>query len=471
MPWSSHQPSRCRLVNSGPLSQRSDFGRTRCSIAFSRARVTAWLEIPVATSISGHSRVKLSTTVRARIAQPLCQAVGNEVHRPFPIRRHCACSGGNRPDYALTLHPPQRETLFAIQPVNSFHIHLHTPLLRQNDPQPPIAEARVLPRFRHQRFAQLLVPVRARIVPVTRPFDVKEPASPAFAESILVHQQCHVPARTHKPHPFFRITAFSASLPRLRSATISLRRRFSSSSDLRRFASLTSIPPYFDFQLYSVWSVTPNSRANSFTGRPASICFTTPMIFSSVCFVFFISKAPFYRNFPNYDWLSFSGAGQEEHGGRESVVTGNRGEARRSFAAAPAGEDLPPFRRRVECADHVRMDGAMRRPARSSLPLPERLCVVFQGGRSRRYAGESAGPESAAYPKRTNLAVCRRSGSSGCDLRLHADAGTRRTEGVPERLQGASAGRCLCRLRQLLHRSGTRTCGGWLLGACAAPLP
>jgi hypothetical protein len=29
-----------------------------------------------------------------------------------------------------------------------------------------------------------------------------------------------------------------------------------------------------------------------------------------VCFVFFISKAPFDRNFPNYDWLSFSGAGQ-----------------------------------------------------------------------------------------------------------------------------------------------------------------
>jgi hypothetical protein len=36
-----------------------------------------------------------------------------------------------------------------------------------------------------------------------------------------------------------------------------LSRRFSSSSALSRFASFTSIPPYFDFQLYSVWSVTP----------------------------------------------------------------------------------------------------------------------------------------------------------------------------------------------------------------------
>jgi transposase len=45
-----------------------------------------------------------------------------------------------------------------------------------------------------------------------------------------------------------------------------------------------------------------------------------------------------------------------------------------------AGEDLPPLRRGVERADHVRMDGAMRRIARSPLPLPERLRVVFQSG-------------------------------------------------------------------------------------------
>src|SRR6185312_161219 len=32
--------------------------------------------------------------------------------------------------------------------------------------------------------------------------------------------------------------------------------------------------------------------ASSFTGDPASICFTAPMIFSSLCFAFFIRKTP-----------------------------------------------------------------------------------------------------------------------------------------------------------------------------------
>ena len=72
-------------------------------------------------------------------------------------------------------------------------------------------------------------------------------------------------------------------------------RRFSSSSAFSRFASFTSMPPYFDFQLYSVWSVTPISRATSLTDRPASICFTAPMIFSSLYFAFFISKVPSFH--------------------------------------------------------------------------------------------------------------------------------------------------------------------------------
>src|SRR6185312_15419464 len=115
----------------------------------------------------------------------------------------------------------------------------------------------------------------------------------ALAQAVLGHHQRHVPPYAYKLQPFFRMTVFSAALSRLRSATNCFSCRFSSSRARNRLASLTSIPPYFDFQLYSVWSVTPISLASSFTGRPASICFTAPMIFSSLCFAFFIRKTPF----------------------------------------------------------------------------------------------------------------------------------------------------------------------------------
>jgi hypothetical protein len=74
----------------------------------------------------------------------------------------------------------------------------------------------------------------------------------ALAERMLGHNERHIPPGFYKLQPFFLMTVVSASLSRLRSATSPFSRRFSSSSDLSRFASLTSIPPYFDFQLYSV---------------------------------------------------------------------------------------------------------------------------------------------------------------------------------------------------------------------------
>ena len=60
--------------------------------------------------------------------------------------------------------------------------------------------------------------------------------------------------------------------------------------------------------------------------------------------------------------------------------------------------------------------------------------------------------------------------SSGRDLRLRPDARTGRAGEFSERLPGAVAGRRLCCVRQLLHQTGTRNGGGWMLGACAAPL-
>src|SRR6266478_3506200 len=55
---SSHQTIKCRLVNSGPLSQRITSGFPRWLTIQSSTRVTRPLDRPVSTSIAGHSRVK-----------------------------------------------------------------------------------------------------------------------------------------------------------------------------------------------------------------------------------------------------------------------------------------------------------------------------------------------------------------------------------------------------------------------------
>src|SRR3954454_17461958 len=104
----------------------------------------------------------------------------------------------------------------------------------------------MLIREQEQRFAELCVSVRPRLIPVGRAFYFREPASVPLAHPMLSHNQRHVQPRAHKLQPFFLITVVNASLSRLRSATRPFNRRFSSSSDFRRFASLTSMPPYFD---------------------------------------------------------------------------------------------------------------------------------------------------------------------------------------------------------------------------------
>src|SRR5579872_6891764 len=107
-------------------------------------------------------------------------------------------------------------------------------------------------RHLEESAAQFRVAIRPRLIAVSRAVHIQKPASLTLAETMLRHNQRHVPPRAHKLQPFFLITVVSASLSRLRSATSCFRRRFSSSSARSFFASLTSMPPYFDFQLYSV---------------------------------------------------------------------------------------------------------------------------------------------------------------------------------------------------------------------------
>ena len=63
------------------------------------------------------------------------------------------------------------------------------------------------------------VSIRPRLISVCRAVYFEELASVALTESMLGHNQRHIPPGTHKLQPFFRMTVVSASLSRLRSAT------------------------------------------------------------------------------------------------------------------------------------------------------------------------------------------------------------------------------------------------------------
>src|SRR5438067_8552928 len=67
---STHHARKCRLVSSGPLSQRIAFGCPRSTTIVSSTRVTLRLAKLVSTSKAKHSRVYASTTLSTRIARP-----------------------------------------------------------------------------------------------------------------------------------------------------------------------------------------------------------------------------------------------------------------------------------------------------------------------------------------------------------------------------------------------------------------
>src|SRR5690606_29958407 len=83
-------------------------------------------------------------------------------------------------------------------------------------------------------------------------------------------------------HNLFPRTSFSAWRLRAWSATIRFSWRFSSSSCLSRFASETSMPPYFRFQAYRVSRLMPSRRHSSRTFAPASASLTAATFCSSV---------------------------------------------------------------------------------------------------------------------------------------------------------------------------------------------
>src|SRR5271168_177441 len=149
------------------------------------------------------------------------------------------------PRQSLPLEPPHHEALGSIQPVHTLCAHRKSTLCDQRM-QSPVSVPRLLTRQIHQLLSQRRVVIRSRFVTITAAIQCDELAGPTLAHPELLAGERHIGPHAGKLHPFFRITAFSTSLSRLRSATRCFRRRFSSSSPLSFWASLTSVPPYLD---------------------------------------------------------------------------------------------------------------------------------------------------------------------------------------------------------------------------------
>src|ERR1700737_3277125 len=138
--------------------------------------------------------------------------------------------------------------LFAVYPVHPLRAGFASAAFQQRA-QTPVTVARLLLRHGDQLAAQLGVVVRPRLISVGGPIHGHELAGFPFRVRKFAHHERHILPWAYKLQPFFRITAFSASLSRLRSATMCFRRRFSSSSSFSRRPSLPSMPPYLLFQV------------------------------------------------------------------------------------------------------------------------------------------------------------------------------------------------------------------------------
>src|ERR1035441_10079831 len=147
----------------------------------------------------------------------------------------------------LPAFPRQRQTLGAVETKDLLVID-DVAVSPQEDCEPSIAETRPLLRQLAQLRPNLLV---GRPPGLVSPGGSPEPdktAAPRLAPAeFLNHDARRSPLRDGRHH-FFPSTPLSAAISRACSATMCLRRRFSSSSCLSFLASLTSIPPYFAFQ-------------------------------------------------------------------------------------------------------------------------------------------------------------------------------------------------------------------------------
>src|SRR5690606_27045496 len=145
-----------------------------------------------------------------------------------------------------------------------------------------ISPARLLPRDLTNGRAQGILRLAHRTVTDAGAREPREPKRAPLGDVICGSQLPDDLAPRPGRHNLFPRTSFSAWRLRAWSAPIRFSWRFSSSSCLSRFASETSMPPYFRFQAYRVSRLMPSRRHSSRTFAPASASLTAATFCSSV---------------------------------------------------------------------------------------------------------------------------------------------------------------------------------------------
>ena len=199
------------------------------------------------------SRTALQRSVRSQQAEkyrststhPPLPSWRTEVQSPLLVGRRQHRPRLNRPPQMLAPRALHRQAQLAIHALHLLVVHSHLQVEVQM--QPPIAEARMLPRQLPQPFLNLAI-VSPASIPAARSWHCHQLADVALAGLVLLQQAPHFRSPLYEPREFFRITDWSMSLSRLRSATSLFNRAFSSRRCLTSSASLTSMPPYLAFQ-------------------------------------------------------------------------------------------------------------------------------------------------------------------------------------------------------------------------------
>jgi len=182
-------------------------------------------------------------------AASVAEHVVHEVHRPRLPRLPGYCSRSpRRTRHALALPLADRQPFQPIEPLDAFAIDAPQLALEQQM-EAPIAPPWSLRRERAQAFTHgWLVAADPPLIAHGAPMCTHEPARPTLGHAIGLLQMAHRFALSSGRYQFFRVISFSAVLSRVKSATICLRRRFSSSNCRNRRSWLTSNPPYWAFQ-------------------------------------------------------------------------------------------------------------------------------------------------------------------------------------------------------------------------------
>src|SRR5579872_380722 len=184
----------------------------------------------------------------------LADRVVNEVHRPVLVQvRGLGRLESPRDRHAGFLAAPNLQLCGGIDPKHPFVIGDNA-LAAKQDIQPPVTPSSPFRCKVLQAIEQMLIVLGFASVSYGFPMQVQQPANAPFTEgeSLLHSLRCSPSLR--RLYQFFEFTNLSASLSRDSSATLIFRRRFSSSSCLRRAISLVLMPPYFAFQLRSVFA-------------------------------------------------------------------------------------------------------------------------------------------------------------------------------------------------------------------------